>query len=195
MIMLMQPQNPYDFIQNTPKKPKAPLSKNGRIFAVVGGMLALLMVVVIFMAILSSAGKAGRDSLLATAQKQAELIRVSKLGMDRARGTGAKNLAITVNLSLQSDQKTLLAAISKQGTKIGPKELALGKKASTDTILTNAEQSNKFDEVFIKTIQDQLTDYQKSLNTAYGNTSSKKLQDVLKQQYTHAGLLAKANTN
>ena len=172
------------------KAPKAPLSKQGRILLAAGGGIALVIIAVVFIAILGSAGNAGRDSLITAAQQQAELIRVSKLGQDRARGSTAKNLAINVQLSLQSDQTALLAELKKQGVKLKPQELAAAKKPATDTLLTNAEQSNKFDAVFIQTMQLQLKQYGQTLNTAYSNTDKKKLQALLKQQYTNAQLLA-----
>lgn len=185
----MQPQTPY-FMQHPGKAPKAPLSKKGRILLVAGGATVLLIVALVLMAIINSAGSAGRENLITAAQQQAELIRISKLGQDRARDTAAKNLAVTVNLSLQSDQTALLAELKKQGVKMDAKKLALGKKASTDTLLTNAEQSNKFDDVFIQTMQAQLKQYQQTLNTAYGSTDKAKLQTLLKQQYVNAQLLA-----
>lgn len=179
-------------MQNPTNGAKAPLSKKGRILLVVGGGTALLIIILVFMAILSSAGSAGKQTLLTAAQQQAELIRVSKLGQERARNTTAKNLAMTVSLSLQTDQSALLAELKKQGVKADAKSLALGKKAATDTLLTDAEQANKFDAVFIQTLQLQLKQYQQTLNTAHQGTDKKKLKALLKQQYVNAKLLANA---
>lgn len=192
--MVMQPQTPY-FMQTPAKGPKgakAPLSKKGRILAVAGGAIALILIATIFMAVLSSAGKAGREELLSVAQQQTELIRISKIGIDRSRNTSAKNLAMTVSVSLQSDQKTLSAALSNQHIKISPKQLAMGKKQSTDKLLTEAEQANKFDAVFIETIQAQLKKYKQTLNSAHGKTSNKKLKALLEKQFKNAHLLSTA---
>jgi hypothetical protein len=198
MIMLMQEQhNPYQFIQDTDHTKKRSLasignSKQSRILIVLGGVFALIIVAVIVMSLISSAANAGKAELLKVAQKQTEIIRVSKLGMERAKGSSAKNLATTVNLSLQSDQSTLVTTLKSAGVKVSAKDLALGKNPKTDVALTNAEQSNKFDEVFTETIQAQLVDYQRSLKSAFDKTDSKKLQQTLSAQFTTAGLLATA---
>jgi hypothetical protein len=193
----MHQENPYQFIVDTDHNKKKPLvprgdSKRARIFIVVGGALLLLVAGIIVAALISNAANAGKADLLKVAQKQAELVRISELGMTRAQGSSAKNLATTVNLSLQSDQATLIASLKSAGVKVSLKELALGKNPKTDTALTTAEQANKFDEVFTETIQTQLLDYQKSLKTAYDKASSTKLKQTLSDQFNTAGLLATA---
>lgn len=199
MIMLMhqEHQNPYQFIvdtDHTKKKVRLPAgnSKQSRIFIVLGGVLLLLIIGIVVASLISSAANAGKVDLLKVAQKQAELVRISELGMTRAKNSSAKNLATTVNLSMQSDQSTLIASMKAAGVKVSAKELALGKNPKTDTALTAAEQANKFDEVFTETIQLQLLDYQKSLKTAYDKASSKKLKQTLSDQFDTAGLLATA---
>jgi hypothetical protein len=185
----MQPHPDYDFIVNanhTPKKSLIPggHSKQGRILIVVGGIILLILIASLVMVMLSSAGNGQKETLLKTAQQQAELIRVSKIGVDKARDPAARNLAITTNLSLQSDQAALLSHV-----KLSSKEIALGKNTKTDIDLTSAEQSNRFDEVFTTTLQTELAAYQKTLKTAYDQASSKKLQASLSELYTHAGVL------
>jgi hypothetical protein len=191
----MQPQPDYDFIMNTDHAPKKPLlprgdSKQGRIFLVIGGAVALITILVVIMALISAAGNAGKADLVKAAQQQAEIIRVSKIGIDKARDPSARNLATTTNLSLLSDQTTLLAALGKKGIRVGAKDLALGKDSKTDIALTTAEQSNRFDEVFTQTIKAELTEYQATLKKTYDSASSKSLKATLSDQYKHAGQLA-----
>lgn len=191
----MQPQPNYDFIMNADHKPKKPLlpagaSKQTRIIIVAAGAVVLLLVILMVSALLSSAGKANKQSLLKAAQLQAEIIRISDQGAERAKGSAAKNLAMTTSLSIKSDQNILLGLMKSQGIKVGGAQLAAGKNQKTDEILTNAEQSNRFDEVFVQTIQKLLTDYQASLKAAYDNTSSQKLKQTLSDQFEHADLLA-----
>lgn len=200
MIMLRmnsEQQNPYQFIVDTDhskRKPRMPVgnSKQSRIFIVAGGALALIVAAFVVMGLINSASNAGKADLVKVAQKQAELVRISELGMERSKGSSAKNLATTVNLSLQSDQTILVAALKTAGIKVSSKELALGKDQKTDTALTAAEQANKFDDVFIQTIQAELVEYQQSLKTAYDKASGNKLKQTLSDQYTTAGLLATA---
>ena len=194
----MHPTPDYDFILNANHKPaKKPLlptgnSKQSRILIVVIGAVVLLIVAIIAMVLISSAGKAGKADLIKAAQLQSEIVRISELGAERAKGSTAKNLAITASYSVQSDQAVLRSALSKQGIKISDSQLAAGKNQTTDATLTSADQSNKFDEVFIKTLQTQVSTYQQTLKAAYNATSSKSLQQTLSDQFQHAELLAKA---
>lgn len=189
----------YDFIMNpgSNQPAKRPLLPTGnstkqRLLIVAGGAVILLLIVIIVFALFASAGNAGKANLMKAAQQQAEIIRISKLGIDKARDTSAKNLATTANLSMQSDQTILLAALKNQGIKLSPAELAGGKDSKTDATLTSAEQSNRFDETFTQTMQTMLAEYQKVLKTAFDGTDNAKLQQTLSAQFEHAGLLATA---
>lgn len=199
MVIMEQQQdhNPYQFIVDTDHSKKKPVlpsgnSKKTRIFVVIAGIALLLIIAFVVMALISSAKNAGRETYVKAVQQQAEIIRISRMGIDRAKGTSAKNLATMVNVTLQSDQSSLNSALSKNNIKVSPKEVALGKNNATDAALTKAEQSNKFDEVFITTIQTQLKNYQKTLKSAYDQASGKKLKETLKTEYNNASLLATA---
>src|ERR1700741_2921203 len=189
MLVLMQAQPDYNFIMDANHKPKKPLlpggnSKQGRIMIVVGGVVLLLVIGSVVMMLLASAGKSEKQNLTKAAQQQAEIIRISKIGIDKARGSTARNLAMTTNLSMQSDQIVLL----KQGN-VSAKEAALGKNTKTDVTLTSAEQSNKFDEVFTQTLQAELKDYQMTLVNTYHGAKNKTLKATLDAQYQHAYIL------
>lgn len=192
--MVMAEAN-YDFIVNPDSKPSKPLlpggdSMKGRIIIVVGGLIAFIIVALIAITLLSSGGKENRAQLVKLAQAQAEIVRVSTLGTERARSSASQNLAITTSLTLQSDSAQLLAALDKQGIKISKKDLAAGKDAKTDAALTAAEQSNQFDTIFIQTIQAMLVTYQKDMQAAYEASKSKNLKAVLEQQFSNAAILA-----
>lgn len=190
MLMVMQPQQPdYNFIVNAGQKPKKALlpagnSKQTRILVVLGGVVLLLIIGFVIMTVLSSAGKGQQETLLKASQQQAELIRVSKIGIEKARDANTRNFAITTNITLQSDQAGLLAI-----SKAKPKEIALGKSTKTDLALTTAEQSNKFDEVFTQTVQTQLIAYQKTLKSVYDATDGKKSKATLTEQFNHLNVL------
>lgn len=194
----MHPTPDYDFIMNSGQKPaskpKLPAgnSQKSRILIVAAGAVLLLIVAIVVIALISSAGKAGQADLVKAAQQQAEIVRISELGTERAKGAAAKNLATTAGLSMQSDQAALQKALSKQGIKVNEKQLAAGKNQQTDTVLTTAEQSNKFDEVFTKTLQEELRAYQQTLKSAYDSASSESLKQTLTTLFEHAELLATA---
>jgi hypothetical protein len=181
----------YDFLfQPPPKKSRLSLNLNStkqRILVVVGGGVLLLFSMVLVFSLLSGAGSGNKEELLGVAQRQSELIRIATIGTQKARSTTAKNLAVTTYLSLTSDQKTLTSAMSP---KPSTKQLALGKNAETDQLLTAAEQNNKFDEVFITEIQQELIAYQQSVKKAYDNASGNKLKQILAAEYKNASVLA-----
>lgn len=194
MLMVMTEAN-YDFIMNPGQKPGKSLLPGGngmqqRIIVAAGGLVLLVVIALIVMSLLSSGGKEDRAQLVKIAQTQAEIIRVSQLGNERARQAASKNLAITTDLSLRSDQAELTAALAKQGIKISEADLVGGKNTKTDTALTAAEQSNQFDTVFAQTLRAQLTNYQKQLSQAYEAATSKALKTVLEKQFNNAVRLA-----
>jgi hypothetical protein len=198
MIMVMAEHHPdYDFIMNQgsgTKPGKSPFAPSGnsmkqRIIVVAVGAVLLITVASLVMSLLGSAGKAAKADLVLAAQQQAELIRVSKFGVDRARDASTKNLAMTTSVSMQSGQATLIAAMKRQGVSVSPAELAAGKNTRTDAALTNAEQANAFDAAFTEQIKKQLTAYQQTLKRAYDKASDEQLRQVLTQQYDSAGLL------
>jgi len=161
-----------------------------RLVLAVGGGLGLLVVISIVMSLVLGGGGAKKDQLVALAQQQNELIRVAEIGVEKGRNAQARQLAVTAQLSLTSEQAALQSALKTQGVKVGNKELIAGKNTKTDTKLTQAEQTNRFDEVFLEHLKGELVSYQKNLKTAYDEASSKKFKDALAAQYEKAAILA-----
>ena len=199
--MLMAEHHPdYDFIMNpggSGPPVKNPLVPSGnsmkqRIIVVAIGVVLLFIAIIVVASLLGSAGKAAKADLVSAAQQQAELVRISKFGVERARDASTKNLAMTTSVSMQSGQAKLLTALKKQGVNLSPAELAAGKNTRTDAALTNAEQANEFDTAFAEQIKKQLTAYQATLKTAFDKADSQQLKQVLTEQYDAAGLLLTA---
>lgn len=192
----------YDFITNPSpgglKKGKNPFSfGNGggkaakmKLIIIAGGALALVLLGALVFSFLSNRGPDNKQQLLKVAQQQNELIRISDIGVEKARGTAARNLAVTTKLSLTSDQPVLLAALKGQDMKVGSKELGGGKNTKTDAMLTTAAQANRFDEALVEYLQKELISYQKNMNAAYETTVSNSLKTVLKAQYENAKTLS-----
>jgi hypothetical protein len=186
-------QNPYDFIMNEQPPKKSLFSGNSmkqRIMIVVGGGLVLLIIFMVIFSVLAGNKKTNIQELVAIAQQQSELIRISGIGVQKARSTTAKNLAITTQLSITSEQQALVATLKNQGRKLSSKDLALGKNSKTDTLLTQGEQNNRFDEVFIDEIQKELLAYQKSVKSAYQSATNTKVKQALQIQFKNASILA-----
>lgn len=195
--MLMQSQNQYDFIMN-PGQPeqkkslKLPggSSTKGRVLFVVGLVVILGLVASLLGAVLSSQKNAGLNALVTAATKQHEMIRIAEIGIEKARGQEAKDIAVTTKLSLQSQQSDMLAAVQKAGKELGPRELAAGKNQQVDDFLTTADQNNVFDDAFLQTINEGLKDYQIAVEAAYKQVSGEELRSALRTQYDSANTLA-----
>lgn len=193
----MQPNDQYDFFMNpgAPQK-RSPLaglpgSKPNKKTLIIFGAAAVvfLIIVMIVISALFKGGPSNAEQLIGVTQKQQELMRVSEIALKDARGNEAKNLAMTTLLSLQSDQATLVSALASQKVKVGGKQLNGGKNEKTDATLTDAKQNNRFDEAYLEYVQEELANYQKSLNGVYKNTVSKSLKETLKLQYQNASIL------
>ncbi|HUP26673.1 MAG TPA: hypothetical protein VM124_03460 [Candidatus Limnocylindrales bacterium] len=186
--------NPYDFIT----QPSAPVrrswlpggnSKKKRILIIAIGAFILLLMVVGVVGLLGSGDDGLKADYVSLAQQQAELIRVSDIGISKARGTEAKNLAVTTKYSILSEQTAILSQAKKARAQTDPKIIAAGKDNKTDTQLTTASQTNQFDEVFIKIMKANLKKYQQTLKKVHDETTDKKTRDVLSQDYANAALL------
>jgi len=154
-----------------------------------GGLVFLLLIVVLINGLISNANKADTESLVKAAKQQQELIRISDIGIQKAKTQSAKNIAVTTKLSLASQQSAMETAIKAAG--LNPKKvLVVSANAETDKALETAEQNNRFDEEFLKIMSANLVIYQKSVKTAYSGATSKKLKAALDSQYKSANTLA-----
>jgi len=193
----MQPiapgNNPYQFITEPAKQPKKSLlgggSKMQRILMIVGVVSLLIIVAIVFMSIINSAGSGLKNDYQNLVQQQAEIIRVSDIGISKGRGASAKNLAITTKLSLESSQDELSKLAKGAGAGTDSKSIALGKDANTDKELTSAEQANRFDEAFAVKLTELLSDYQKTLKRLYDQTTKASAKATLQQAYNNASIL------
>jgi flagellar basal body-associated protein FliL len=186
-------QDQYDFIFKPPGGKKSLLpggSKKTRIIIVAVGAAILLMMALVLSSILSSPRKQAVENLVVAAKQQNDLIRLSEVGVQKARGQQARNIAVTTKLSLQSQQGDLLAAIKSQKRKLDNKELNASRDTKADQLLTAAEQNNRFDEVFIEVMELKLKEYQRTVKTAYDSVSSPGLRAALTEQFNSANTLA-----
>lgn len=185
--------NPYEFITaGGPVGKNTVLGGGGqkkRIIIVSIAAVLLLIVSLIVFSILSSGGGNVKADYQKLVQQQAELIRISEIGVSKARQTETKNLAITTQLTLSSDQAELLKIAKKAKAKTDAKSLVLGKDTKTDALLTTADQTNQFDQTFIKTLLAQLKDYQDNLKKVYDASSSKSTKDTLSKDYDAVKIL------
>lgn len=191
----MQPNGPtqYDFIMNDAPKKKGLFSFGGfggrqRILAIIIAVGVGLCVVVLLFSLLTG-GSNTTTELVSLAQEQTELIRVANVGIDKARTTEGKNLAVTASLSVTSSRTKVMALLAKQHKKLKDKQLALKQSANTDKALETAALNNRFDETFIQTMNDSLQKYQAHLKQIYDMSKSKSEKEVLNEAYGGAALM------
>lgn len=159
-----------------------------------GGGLVLLMVFVVLYGLIFS-GSGQKEDYLSLMQQQAELVRVSDIGVQKSRHADAKNLAITTKYSIVSQQSEAQKLAKQAGADTSAKAIALGKDTQTDAKLTAAEQSNQFDTVFTATIQAGLEKYQQTLKKIHDGTSSEATRKTLMQYYVAIGNLLPQKNN
>lgn len=183
-----QGHDPYAFITDTKKQAKKPLipggnSKISRIIIAGVGVVVLIMLALIAYSFINSGSSAQRQDFQTLVQQQAELIRISEIGVSKAKQADAKNLAVTAKYSLSSQQPQITKLAQQAGAKTDAKTLALGKEPATDAQLTSAEQTNQFDAVFIETFKSKLQKYQQLLQKIYDSSGKKSTKDILSKDY------------
>lgn len=193
--------DPYGFIMNAPPKPPRKPLLNGssmgvRIAVVAGGVVLLIVIGAIVSTLLNQGNKAQTQKMLDVAASQAEIIRISTLAEKDITSSSTLNYAKITRLSTQSSQNELAAALKKKG--VSEKSLtatrANAKNTKADKTLETAKSSNKFDEAYIKLINESLTSYQKLLQSAAGGaTKTEKI--VLQTAYDGAVTLKKNDSS
>ncbi len=137
-------------------------------------------VVIIGVLISNFFGRSNVDTaaLTGVAQAQQELVRVAQKGVAQGTQSTVRNFAITVQLSVRTNQLQLIDYLKDQKVKLSTKTLNLKKSATTDTALTTALQTSTFDSTFAQQMQDSLVAYTTELeqvSSAATGTKEKKL--------------------
>jgi hypothetical protein len=187
-------QSPYDFMNTGEPIPQKSgfggnMSFRAKLLILIGGAIALMAVAAIVIGFFIKSGGATIEQTRAIAAQQTELIRIADIGVKKAHSETAKNLAFTTKTTLTSDQQATLSYLTSQKQKVSSKDLATSKSSKTDIQLTQAEQTNQFDDVFIQIMKQKLADYQTKVKTAYDGATSKKAKAVLADNYNHVSAL------
>lgn len=151
--------------------------------------MVLITIIIIVITLLGSAGSESRNDYQNLVQQHAEILRISTVGVEKARGADAKNLAITAKLSLQTLQADVNGIAGKAGASVDPETLALGADPETDTLLTAAEQDNRFDETFAAKLTELLNEYRQTAQRLYDQSSNTETKSILEQTYNASGQL------
>lgn len=185
--------NPYDFIMNPAPPPKKKIGLGGNNFIltiglIVGGAVAFMIILAIILSMVSG-DKVGKADLISVAQTQNELVRVSEQGTGSATQQVTKNLAVTIQYTMKTQQLQILKFLADNGTELGKKELALKQNAATDQQFTSAKTTSTFDLVYAQTMQNQLSDYANSLKQLHARAVSNTEREMFSDYYEQTQLL------
>lgn len=193
--------NPYDFIMNDNNAPKRGMfswlnnsSKNARLAIFVGGLVALLIIIIMFVSLLSSAGKSQTESLISLAQEQAEIVRVANIGVEKANSQDTKNLASTALSNMESAEFQTVSLLASNGHKLDTKKLALKQSSETDSQLEEATNNNSFDETFTKIVETQLKAYRLHVQSLYGTSKNDIEKSILSSQFSSVSIFLSSGT-
>ncbi|HKU19157.1 MAG TPA: hypothetical protein VJP80_07900 [Candidatus Saccharimonadales bacterium] len=191
--------NPYEFIFNPPKPPKrsgrmgmGSVSSNSwgvKIAFIVGGA-ALVLVILAIIVNLTLGKRTNTAELILITETQNEIARVATQGVN-ADDQLVRNAAVSTQLTVTSQQQTMLAFLQGRGKKVSTKTLLLKRNASTDKQLTAATAASNFDPVFTQTMVGQLNSYASSVKTAYNNAVNTTERALLANEYNQTQALIK----
>lgn len=185
-------QNPYDFLNTTaPKKSFGATTQKGRMIQVAIGGAVLLVIAIVVVSIISSAGSGTQKTLLETYAAQADLIALAKDGDQNLRDSRLestnKMIAMTVTTQNNDTQKLLIAYGSgKDSTKAA----SIYQDKTFAAQLKKALENNVYDTTYQKILADKLGVYRAKLNNAYGAISDTKQKTQLSDFYQQLELLA-----
>lgn len=177
----MQPnKNPYDFITEPANNSKTPLFNAGdtksRIIIVT--LIAVVSLLVIFLGYsLIFGGKTSfAEEMIKPAAQQADLIAMTTIGAEKVRDTKANQIMTTAGLVIQSQNQTTLVILKNNG--VNTKQIASLQDKKFEEILSEAEQSGKFEQTYLGLYQNRLDEYANSLKNAYSKASGKEKEEL-----------------
>jgi competence protein ComGC len=195
----MQPQQPYnqpspsqyEFITNPQSNPGASgtTSVTKRlVIAAICGVLLLIVASLIFNLIRGS--DKSFPAVLSVVQQQQELIHLTENSTAQP-GISALNseAAVTVNLTVTSQQQELLNLLRVTGHKLKPEQLLARINKQTDAELEDAVAGGTYNSVFRSALKTELAVYKQLLSQAYKDTKSVKSREILKKDFEAAKLL------
>lgn len=155
---------------------------------VVGGATLLIIVVVLFMSLMGGK-KNTTEELVGLVQSQNEIVRISHEGTSSSIRQTTKNLAVTAEYSILTQQGETTNYLAEHGRVLGEKEVTLKQDASTDQQFTTAKSTSTFDLVYSQVMQNLLTDYATSLKQVFNTTQNPETKDLLSGYYEQTQLL------
>jgi hypothetical protein len=153
------------------------------------GGLVLVVLFWVFIALISGSSKSNTTSLVALAQQQNEIARVSAESAQNAVLQPTQTFAITTSLSLLSEQRAFLAYLRSLGSVPTSSILQAAHNSKTDAALKLAQTNNNYDQTYIALTQSELTSYEYNLKQTLAGTKIIKARQLLETAYQQAQLL------
>lgn len=182
--------DPYDFIlqYNHPGSGMhGSSSTTSRILIVAGGAVILLVAAFIFFKVVSKPSNPTAALMVSVAQQQTEMARIAtQAATEDAVAQPTIDFATTAQLSLQSDQQSLLALLKEHGSTPSDKLLAATQSSQTDSQLTAAKAAGAYDQAFAGVMQNELNTYEQTLKQAFAASQSATEKQWLQTAYGHA---------
>lgn len=190
------PTNPgaYDFIVNPGTAPSRSFgtgsSKMKRIIIVLGGVFALLILFVIVKNLLTSDAN-NVPAMTKVVSQQQELIRLTSTANrgNTAINDSTRSVAITTQLSIESDRAALIKYLSTRNVKLTKKKTFFAGAAAIDKQLAAATAAGTYDSSLRQVLKTQLVEYRAALKQAYKKTTGTKGRELLNREYNHSELL------
>lgn len=190
----MQPQqNPYGFLGDVPvKKSLFGNAPKKTVMLFLGGVGALLLILIIVLFSLFSGGDPAETALRTTMQRQLEIVRITSMeqvmnGTDR----DIKNISANVLLTVKSDKAKLTSAVSAVGITFDEEKLVSPSAAATTTKIENAVSAGTLDKTTVEILTAELEAYRDELTATYEQTNTEAIRSVLEAAFTNTELLLK----
>jgi hypothetical protein len=154
-----------------------------------GGVVILVIFLAVIVNLLSSGKSSVTEDLVSITQIQNEIIRISHQGTSDSVQQTTKNLAVTAEYAVMTQQKETIAYLAKYGRTLAEKEAGLKQNAQTDQQFALAKSTSTFDLVFSQVMQNSLTDYATSLKRVFTHTTNADTKALLSDYYSQTQLL------
>jgi len=184
--------DPYGFIMNPQVKPKRRLFGLDpfimKIILILGAAAVLMIIAAIALSAFSKP-KVNITDLVGLTQTQNEIVRISYNASTEAVQQVTRNLAVTTEFSVKTQQTQLLTFLGTEGRTVKTKELAFKQNATTDQQFATAKQTSTFDLVYSQVVQKELQNYSSTLKQLYSNSTNDTVRNLLSTDYQQAQLL------
>jgi hypothetical protein len=186
--------NPYEFIVSPNNGKHGMYGGGGFVFnkqmlIIVGGLVTLLLV--LGSAFVLFKPKSNLPGLVAVAQRQQEIIRISSDATKKTSTQDASNFVTGTQLAMITSQQKMLTYLAAHDIKPKPKTLALDADPKTDALLVSAASANNYDTTVVQVLRDELVTYEKLLQTSYKEAKTNTAKQALKDCFGTADALVK----